>query len=253
MGHSIVNNKTTHFGFQEIPWQEKSRRIAEVFDSVTGRYDLMNDVMSFGLHRFWKRFTVELSGVRAGDVVLDLAGGTGDLSLQFARRVGATGKVILADINRSMLERGRDRLVDRGISGNVHYLQLNGEQLPFQGTPFNCISIAFGLRNFTDKMAALRASYQALKPAGRLLILEFSKPQLPGLQPFYDAYSFRVLPLLGRWIAKDEASYRYLAESIRMHPDQQSLKEMLEQAGFHRCEYFNLCGGIVALHRGYKL
>ena len=248
-----MNNKTTHFGFQEIPWHEKSRRVAEVFDSVAGRYDLMNDVLSFGLHRFWKRFTVELSGVRAGDVVLDLAGGTGDLSMQFARRVGATGKVILADINRSMLERGRDRLVDRGISGNVHYLQLHGEQLPFRGTPFNCISIAFGLRNFTDKMAAIRASYQTLKPAGRLLILEFSKPQLPGLKPLYDAYSFRVLPLLGRWIAKDEASYRYLAESIRMHPGQQSLKEMMEQAGFHRCEYFNLCGGIVALHRGYKL
>jgi len=250
---TVNKKKTTHFGFEEVPWHEKENRVADVFHSVAERYDLMNDVMSFGLHRLWKRYAVNLSGVRCGETVLDLAGGTGDLSAQFARRVGKNGKIILADINRSMLERGRNRLVDQGITGNVHFLQLSGEKLPFQGTPFNCISIAFGLRNFTDKMAALRSAYQVLQTSGRLLVLEFSKPQVPGLQSLYDAYSFKLLPALGRWIVNDESSYRYLAESIRMHPDQQSLKEMMEQAGFERCEYFNLCGGIVALHRGYKL
>ena len=248
-----MSEKTTHFGFKEVPRQEKGKHVAEVFNSVVDQYDLMNDVMSFGLHRAWKWFAVQLSGVRDGETVLDLAGGTGDLTKRFARRVGTSGQVILADINRSMLELGRNRLVDRGIAGNVHYLQLNGEQLPFQGTPFHCISIAFGLRNFTDKMAALQSAYRVLRNSGRLLILEFSKPRAPGLKPLYDRYSFKVLPVLGRLIAKDEASYRYLAESIRMQPDQQTLKTMMERAGFQRCEYFNLCGGIVALHRGYKL
>lgn len=248
-----MSDKTTHFGFKEVPLQEKGKHVAEVFNSVVDQYDLMNDVMSFGLHRAWKWFAVQLSGVRDGETVLDLAGGTGDLTKRFAQRVGTSGQVILADINRSMLELGRKRLVDRGIAGNVHYLQLNGEQLPFQDTPFHCISIAFGLRNFTDKMAALQSAYRVLRNSGRLLILEFSKPTVPGLKPLYDSYSFRVLPMLGRLIAKDEASYRYLAESIRMQPDQQTLKKMMEKAGFQRCEYFNLCGGIVALHLGYKL
>jgi len=244
---------TTHFGYQKVPLGEKVRRVAAVFDSVAERYDIMNDLMSLGVHRLWKRFAVELAGVRPGQRVLDLAGGSGDLAARFVPLVGPTGEVVLADINAHMLERGRRRLVDRGILGNVRFAQVNAERLPFPDNSFDVITIAFGLRNVTDKDAALRSMYRVLKPGGRALVLEFSKPVAPGLQPLYDLYSFKVLPLLGRFVARDEASYRYLAESIRMHPDQETLKSMMQQAGFERCDFHNLSGGIVALHRGYKL
>lgn len=244
---------TTHFGYQEVPRNEKARRVADVFDSVAERYDIMNDLMSLGVHRLWKRFTVELAAVRPGQRVLDLAGGSGDLAARFAPLVGAAGEVVLADINPHMLEQGRRRLTDRGIIGNVRFAQVNAECLPFPDNSFDCITIAFGLRNVTDKDAALRSMFRVLKPGGRALVLEFSKPVAPGLGPLYDLYSFKVLPLLGRFVARDEASYRYLAESIRMHPDQETLMIMMQQAGFERCDYHNLSGGIVALHRGYKL
>jgi len=244
---------TTHFGYQEVPRSEKARRVADVFDSVAERYDIMNDLMSLGVHRLWKRFAVELAAVRPGQRVLDLAGGSGDLAARFAPLVGTAGEVVLADINAHMLEQGRRRLVDRGIIGNVRFAQVNAESLPFPDNSFDCITIAFGLRNVTDKDAALRSMFRVLKPGGRALVLEFSKPVAPGLGPLYELYSFKVLPLLGRFVARDEASYRYLAESIRMHPDQETLKEMMQQAGFERCDYHNLSGGIVALHRGYKL
>ena len=244
---------TTHFGYQQVPLGEKARRVAEVFDSVAERYDIMNDLMSLGVHRLWKRFAVELAGVRPGQRVLDLAGGSGDLAARFVPLVGAAGEVVLADINAHMLEQGRRRMVDRGILDTVRFAQVNAERLPFPDNSFDVITIAFGLRNVTDKDAALRSMYRVLKPGGRALVLEFSKPVAPGLQPLYDLYSFKVLPLLGRFVARDEASYRYLAESIRMHPDQQTLKDMIQQAGFERCDYHNLSGGIVALHRGYKL
>ncbi len=246
-------NDTTHFGYQEVPRSEKARRVADVFDSVAERYDIMNDLMSLGVHRLWKRFAVELAAVRPGQRVLDLAGGSGDLAARFAPLVGAAGEVVLADINAHMLAQGRRRLVDRGIIGNVRYVQVNAECLPFPDNSFDCITIAFGLRNVTDKDAALRSMFRVLKPGGRALVLEFSKPVAPGLRPLYDLYSFKVLPLLGRFVARDESSYRYLAESIRMHPDQETLKSMMQQAGFERCDYHNLSGGIVALHRGYKL
>ncbi len=246
-------NDTTHFGYQEVPRSEKARRVADVFDSVAERYDIMNDLMSLGVHRLWKRFAVELAAVRPGQRVLDLAGGSGDLAARFAPLVGAAGEVVLADINAHMLAQGRRRLVDRGIINNVRYAQVNAERLPFPDNSFDCITIAFGLRNVTDKDAALRSMFRVLKPGGRALVLEFSKPVAPGLRPLYDLYSFKVLPLLGRFVARDESSYRYLAESIRMHPDQETLKSMMQQAGFERCDYHNLSGGIVALHRGYKL
>jgi len=244
---------TTHFGYQQVPLEEKARRVAGVFDSVAERYDLMNDVMSMGIHRLWKRAVLEMSGVRRGQRVLDLAGGTGDLAARFSRMVGPEGEVVLADINAAMVQRGRSRLVDRGLAGNIRYVQANAEALAFPDNTFDCITMAFGLRNVTDKDAALASMYRVLRPGGRLLVLEFSRPVTPGLKPLYDLYSFKMLPLMGRWIAGDEASYRYLAESIRMHPDQQTLKTMMEQAGFERCDYYNMTGGIVALHRGYKL
>ncbi|HFD15683.1 MAG TPA: bifunctional demethylmenaquinone methyltransferase/2-methoxy-6-polyprenyl-1,4-benzoquinol methylase UbiE [Rhodospirillales bacterium] len=247
-----MNDKTTHFGFQEVPVEEKAKRVGAVFDSVADKYDLMNDVMSFGIHRLWKRFTIEMSGVRRGQRVLDLAGGTGDLTARFSRLVGEEGQVVLSDINASMLEAGRERLTDRGIAGNVEYVQANAECLPFPDNHFDCISIAFGLRNVTDKDAALASMYRVLKPGGRLLVLEFSRPVVPGFRPVYDLYSFKVLPVMGKLIANDADSYRYLAESIRMHPDQETLKAMMEAAGFDKVEYFNLTGGVVALHRGYK-
>lgn len=246
------DDQTTHFGYQTIPIAEKVKRVGEVFDSVADRYDLMNDVMSFGIHRLWKRFAIELSNVRKGHTVLDLAGGTGDLTKQFSEHVKSEGVVVLADINRNMLSRGRDRLVDAGIVGNVYYLQVNAENLPFPDNGFDCISIAFGLRNITDKNAALRAMYRTLKPGGRVIILEFSKPNAALLKTMYDAYSFSALPLLGKYLVGDAESYRYLAESIRMHPDQETLKTMMETAGFESCDYHNLCGGIVAIHRGFK-
>lgn len=243
---------TTHFGYKQVAVEEKAHLVADVFHSVASKYDMMNDVMSFGIHRLWKRYTIEMSGVRAGQRVLDLAGGTGDLAMKFARIVGPEGQVVLADINASMLEVGRKRLVDAGIVGNVEYAQVNAECLPFPDNHFDLITIAFGLRNVTDKDKALASMHRVLKPGGRLLVLEFSKPAVPGLSPLYDLYSFTMLPMMGKLIAGDSESYRYLAESIRMHPDQETLKDMMENAGFDRVEYFNLSGGITALHRGFK-
>lgn len=248
-----MSDKTTHFGFTQVPFEEKARQVRGVFDSVADKYDVMNDVMSLGIHRLWKRYTLERSGVRRGQRVLDLASGTGDLAARFARMVGNDGEVVVSDINASMLENGRRRLLDSGVAGNIDYVQANAESLPFPDNHFDCVSIAFGLRNVTDKDAALREMYRVLRPAGRALILEFSQVTLPGFRPLYDLYSFRMLPLMGKLIADDAASYKYLAESIRMHPDQETLKGMLETAGFERVEYHNLSGGIVALHRGYKL
>jgi demethylmenaquinone methyltransferase/2-methoxy-6-polyprenyl-1,4-benzoquinol methylase len=243
----------THFGFEEVDVREKQGRVAGVFHSVAKKYDVMNDVMSFGIHRIWKRFTIEMSGVRRGQRVLDLAGGTGDLAGKFASIVGPEGEVVLADINAAMLGEGRDRMINEGHAGNTRFAQVNAECLPFPDNYFDCITIAFGLRNVTDKDAALASMYRVLKPGGRLLVLEFSKPVLPGLNRVYDTYSFKILPAMGKLIANDADSYRYLAESIRMHPDQETLKGMMQTAGFERVEYHNLTGGIVALHRGYKL
>jgi demethylmenaquinone methyltransferase/2-methoxy-6-polyprenyl-1,4-benzoquinol methylase len=243
-------NKTTHFGFSTVAETEKAQRVAEVFTSVAGKYDVMNDLMSLGLHRLWKRFAIQISVVRAGERVLDVAGGSGDLSRQFARRVGEDGQVWLTDINKAMLRVGRDRLIDEGASMPV--AQCDAEHLPFPSNYFNCVSIAFGLRNVTHKDAALREMQRVLKPGGRLLVLEFSKIWKP-CEPLYDAYSFKLLPRLGQLIANDSESYRYLAESIRMHPSQEELKGMMEDAGLSRVEYFNLSAGVVALHRGYKI
>src|SRR5215470_15269592 len=243
---------TTDFGFERVPPAEKARRVRSVFDSVVERYDLMNDLMSAGTHRLWKRFTLALANLRPGQRALDVAGGSGDLAVGLARQVGARGFVVLSDINAAMLARGRDRLIDAGIVGNVAFVQANAEQLPFSDATFDCITIGFGLRNVTDKPAALAAMRRALKPGGQLLVLEFSQPRAPGLKSLYDTYSFRVLPLLGKLVAHDEASYRYLAESIRMHPDQDTLLNMLREAGLEGCRYHNLSGGIVAVHRGYK-
>ena len=244
-------DKTTHFGFRDVPVKEKGRRVRDVFDSVADNYDLMNDMMSFGIHRLWKRFAINMAGLQPGLQVLDLAGGTGDLTRLMSPRVGADGHITLSDINAAMLAVGRERLLDNGIHGNVTFAQANAEQLPFPDNSFDLVTMAFGLRNVTDKQRALHAIHGALKPGGRLLVLEFSRPAT-ALKPAYDFYSFNILPRLGRLIAKDEDSYRYLAESIRMHPDQQTLQGMLEQAGFERCDFHNLAGGIVAIHRGYK-
>lgn len=249
----MEKNGKTHFGFEEVDVQTKQGRVADVFHSVASKYDVMNDVMSFGIHRLWKRVTIEKSGVRRGQRVLDLAGGTGDLASKFASIVGPEGEVILADINASMLREGRDRMINDGHAGNSRYAQVNAECLPFPDNYFDCITIAFGLRNVTDKDAALRSMYRVLKPGGRLLVLEFSKPVAPGLNTIYDVYSFKLLPMMGKLIANDPDSYRYLAESIRMHPDQETLKGMMVEAGFERTAYHNLTGGIVALHMGYKI
>ena len=249
----MSEKKTTHFGYQEVPIEEKARKVAGVFHSVADKYDVMNDLMSMGIHRLWKRFTIEQAAVKKGQRVLDLAGGTGDLALRFSRLVGPDGEVVLSDINASMLARGRERLTDEGVAGNIEYVQANAESLPFPDNHFDLITIAFGLRNVTDKDAALRSMHRVLRPGGRLLVLEFSRPTAPGLSPVYDVYSFKLLPFMGKLVANDAESYRYLAESIRMHPDQETLKGMMQEAGFERCEYFNLTGGIVALHSGYKL
>lgn len=252
MADCADNKKTTHFGFSEVPINEKADRVADVFHSVANKYDLMNDVMSLGLHRYWKSFTISQAAVRKGQVILDIAGGTGDLAREFAKKTGKEGKVILADINEKMLQQGRERLIDEGVIGNVIYVQADAEKLPFPDNYFDCITIAFGLRNVTDKAAALRSMYRVLKPGGKCLILEFSKPVLPLLGKIYDSYSFNIIPKLGAWIAGDEASYQYLVESIRVHPDQESLKNLMQEAGFEDVEFNNLTGGIVALHQGYK-
>src|SRR5258708_4177667 len=241
----MADKGSTDFGFERIPWRDKARRVRGVFDSVAGNYDLMNDLMSGGAHRLWKQFTLSLANLRPGQSALDVAGGTGDLAAGLARQVGQKGLVILTDINAAMLNRGRERLLDAGFAGNLRYVQANAERLPFADSSFDCVTIGFGLRNVTDKAAALASMRRVLKPGGQLLVLEF-------LKPLYDTYSFRVLPLLGKLIARDEGSYRYLAESIRMHPGQDALLEMLRAAGLEGCRYHNLSGGIAAVHRGYK-
>ena len=245
-------SETTHFGYQTVAADEKARKVAGVFDSVADKYDVMNDLMSLGVHRLWKRFAIRLAQLRPGERVLDLAGGTGDLTNRMRPLVGADGWVVLSDINASMLGEGRKRLLDEGAIGNVAYAQVDAEQLPFPDNTFDCITIGFGLRNVTDQPRALAAMLRALKPGGRAIILEFSQPLAPGLKPVYDLYSFKVLPLLGKLVVNDADSYRYLAESIRMHPDQETLLQMMQDAGFERCQYFNLASGIVAVHRGYK-
>lgn len=247
------SDRNTHFGFREVDTDEKSGLVRGVFDSVASRYDVMNDLMSFGVHRLWKRFAIQLAGVRAGQHVLDLASGTGDLADRFADLVGPEGQVVMTDINASMLGIGRDRMIDRGHVGNLDYAQVDAESLPFPEDTFDLVTIAFGLRNVTDKQHALQAMYDVLRPGGRALVLEFSKPQNKVLEKLYDLYSFRVLPVMGSAVASDAESYRYLAESIRMHPDQQTLLGMMETAGFERCDVHNLTGGIVAVHRGFKL
>jgi demethylmenaquinone methyltransferase/2-methoxy-6-polyprenyl-1,4-benzoquinol methylase len=247
-----LTDDTTDFGFERVKTAEKAGRVREVFDSVAAQYDLMNDLMSGGLHRLWKRFTIELSAVRSGQTVLDIAGGTGDLAAKFSKLVGADGKVILADINAAMLSVGRDRLIDRGALSNIDVVQADAQFLPFDDNSIDCITIAFGLRNVTDKAKALKSMHRVLKPGGRVLVLEFSKPTSPLLSKVYDAYSFSALPAMGKLITDDADSYRYLAESIRKHPDQESLLEMVEDAGFVDCRYHNMTGGIVAVHRGIK-
>jgi demethylmenaquinone methyltransferase/2-methoxy-6-polyprenyl-1,4-benzoquinol methylase len=247
-----MSDKTTHFGYKQVNVEEKAGKVAEVFHSVAGNYDLMNDLMSGGVHRLWKRVTIEMSGVRPGHHVLDIAGGTGDLAAKFSRIVGPEGTVVLADINDSMLKVGRDRLVDRGITDNVRFSQADAQYLPFPDNTFDVITIAFGLRNVTDKDMALRSMLRVLKPGGKLLVLEFSKPPNTLLSKIYDGYSFNILPKLGKLFANDADSYQYLAESIRMHPDQRTLMGMMDNAGFANTDYHNMTGGIVALHRGVK-
>lgn len=246
-----MNKKTTHFGYKTVSQEEKAGYVKDVFDSVSNRYDLMNDLMSGGLHRLWKKYTIDKASARYGQKILDLAGGTGDLAKVFAGKVGDEGHVVLADINFSMLNEGRARLINSGISKNLSITQVNGENLAFKEGSFDIVTIAFGLRNITDKQTALSSIYQTLKPGGKLLILEFSKP-INLLRPAYDLYSFKILPLLGKLVANDADSYQYLAESIRMHPDQDKLITMMEDANFERCRFTNLSGGIVALHEGYK-
>ncbi|MGP7735019.1 bifunctional demethylmenaquinone methyltransferase/2-methoxy-6-polyprenyl-1,4-benzoquinol methylase UbiE [Oceanimonas smirnovii] len=249
---SEQHKSTTHFGYQTVNADEKEQMVASVFHSVAAKYDVMNDLMSFGIHRLWKRFTIDCSGVRPGHKVLDLAGGTGDLTAKFSRMVGEQGQVVLADINDSMLKVGRDKLRNKGLGSNIAYVQANAEALPFPDNHFDLITIAFGLRNVTNKDKALASMQRVLKPGGRLLVLEFSKPQHEIMSKLYDFYSFNVLPKMGALVAQDSESYQYLAESIRMHPDQETLKHMMEEAGLEQVEYFNLTDGVVALHRGFK-
>lgn len=246
------SNDSTHFGYQTVKTEEKESKVAGVFHSVAQQYDIMNDLMSMGIHRLWKRFTIDASGVRPGNKVLDIAGGTGDLTAKFSKLVGREGKVILADINSSMLDVGRTKLRDKGLVQNIDYVQANAEYLPFEDNTFDIVTIAFGLRNVTNKDRALQSMYRVLKPGGRLLVLEFSKPEHDIMNKLYDFYSFSVLPKMGELVAKDGDSYKYLAESIRMHPDQETLKAMMEDAGFEQTSYKNLTDGIVALHKGFK-
>ena len=252
MSQSQEKQETTHFGYKEVPASEKAGKVAEVFHSVADKYDIMNDVMSFGIHRVWKKIAIETVRARPGQRILDLAGGTGDLAAEMSKRVGDTGEIVLGDINASMLSVGRDRLTDKGLIKNIRYVQANAQYLPFPDNHFDCITIAFGLRNVTDKQMALESMFRVLKPGGKLIVLEFSKPVLPGLKSIYDFYSFKILPKMGQLIANDAESYQYLSESIRMHPGQDELKAMMEAAGFDRCDYTNMSGGIVAMHRGYK-
>ena len=245
--------KTTHFGYQEVPVNEKADRVRDVFDSVASRYDVMNDLMSLGIHRLWKRMAVELAGVGQGQRVLDLASGTGDLASLFNGLVGTDGSVVMTDINAAMLDQGRERMVDDGHLGNIGYVQVDAERIPFPDAHFDCVTIAFGLRNVTHKEQALAEMFRVLRPGGRALVLEFSHPRQRGLKKLYDFYSFKALPLMGKLVARDADSYRYLAESIRMHPDQETLRGMMEDAGLERCDVHNLSGGIVAIHRGFKL
>jgi|TARA_B110000908_G_scaffold83210_1_gene99646 demethylmenaquinone methyltransferase/2-methoxy-6-polyprenyl-1,4-benzoquinol methylase len=247
-----MDQKTTHFGYKTVNVEEKAGKVADVFHSVASNYDLMNDLMSAGVHRLWKRMTIEMSGVRSGNKVLDIAGGTGDLAAKFSRIVGKDGYVVLADINESMLKVGRDRLMDLGVVDNVKFSQSDAQYLPFPDNTFDIITIAFGLRNVTDKELALKSMLRVLKPGGRLLVLEFSKPGNPVLSKIYDTYSFNILPKLGKLFADDAESYQYLAESIRMHPDQQTLMAMMNDAGFTNTDFHNMTGGVVALHRGVK-
>lgn len=248
----MEKDQFTHFGYEKVKASDKAQKVAQVFDSVAAKYDLMNDLMSAGIHRAWKHMTIEMAAVRKGQAILDIAGGTGDLSAKFSRMVGPEGRVVLADINNSMLRVGRDKLLNHAIVSNVQFAQADAQYLPFADNTFDCITIAFGLRNVTDKSLALKSMLRVLKPGGRLLILEFSKPQSSLLEKAYDTYSFRVLPLMGKLVTRDSDSYRYLAESIRMHPDQESLKDMMVDAGFALCTYHNMTGGIVALHKGIK-
>ena len=251
-GAAVQPEESTHFGFSTVAKDEKAGKVAEVFHSVADKYDLMNDLMSGGIHRLWKRFTIDCSGARPGQRILDLGGGTGDLTAKFSRIVGDKGQVVLADINNSMLNVGRDKLRNSGIVGNVHYVQANAEELPFPDDYFDCITISFCLRNVTEKEKALRSMFRVLKPGGRLLVLEFSKPKFTFLSKIYDVYSFHLLPKMGKIVTNDSDSYRYLAESIRMHPDQETLEGMMQEVGFENTQYYNLTGGIVALHKGYK-
>lgn len=252
MTQSSTSQKTTHFGFETVNTEEKASKVAEVFRSVAPRYDLMNDLMSMGLHRYWKRFTVDSARLQPGQTVIDLAAGTGDLSRAFAPLVGETGKVIMSDINEAMLQVGRERLTDAGIIGNIEYVLADAEALPFQSDYADRITIAFGLRNVTDKLAALKSMVRCLKPGGKVMVLEFSQPTHEGFRKLYDLYSFNIIPKLGEIITKDKASYQYLVESIRMHPKQEDLKSLMEAAGFEDVTYTNLTGGIVALHQGWK-
>lgn len=249
----MSDQNTTHFGFREVPTGDKAKLVRSVFDSVAGKYDLMNDLMSMGIHRIWKRIAIQLSHVRYGEKVLDLAGGTGDMTALFRERVGDLGHVVLSDINAEMLTRGRDRMIDAGVTEGVHYAQIDAEQLPFPDGYFDCVCIAFGLRNVTRKEAALKSMLRILKPGGRAIILEFSEVQGDLLKKLYDLYSFKALPFIGKLVTNDAESYRYLAESIRMHPNQETLKEMMVTAGFAKAEFYNLTHGIVAIHRGYKV
>lgn len=246
-----MSEEKTHFGYETIDKDQKEERVAEVFHSVASKYNVMNDVMSFGIHRLWKNTTMQLAAAKRGDQVLDLAGGTGDLTILLSRRVGPKGRVVLSDINSSMLEEGRKRLINKGIVENVEFKQINAEHIPFEDNTFDIVTIGFGLRNVTDKLAALKEMKRVLKPGGRAVILEFSKPTVPGLGSLYDFYSFNIIPKMGKLIANDEASYRYLTESIRMHPGQEELKAMMLEAGFDEVDYKNLTGGIVAVHRGF--
>ena len=249
----MTSQTTTDFGYEQVAPDEKTRRVADVFSSVASEYDLMNDVMSLGVHRLWKRRAVHLCAIRKNFHVLDLAGGTGDIARLIYKQLGNNGRITLCDINANMLKQGRNRFIDQGVIKGIDYVQANAEALPFDDNRFDCMTIAFGLRNVTDKSAALRSMYSKLKYGSQLIILEFSKIIIPFLDKFYDQYSFKLIPLFGKAVANDEASYQYLVESIRMHPDQETLSLMMEQAGFEKVQYYNLSGGVVAIHRGYKI